>query len=156
MIKENELQTQIAIEEKNRTILETKMNAEISVQEKQKLVEVAKMESHQAVENKKLEIEKMKLDSKIEQEQKRSELVASQAKNMIEFAKAKGQSLSQEIAPLKELPSDVLEVLALNQMDSSQLISRAFRDLAKNSEKIGNLNISPDLLSQLLNNDTGN
>lgn len=149
-IKENELQTQIAVEEKNRTIRETKMNAEISVQEKQKLVEIAKMDAKLAVESKNSDIAKLKLDSMIEQEKKKSELVSSQSKNMVEYSKAKAQSLSQEIAPLKELSAEILEALSLNQMNSSELIARAFRDLAKNSEKIGNLNISPDLLQSLI------
>lgn len=150
-IKENELQTQIAVEEKNRTIRETKMNAEISVQEKQKLVEIAKMESLQAVELKKIEIEKLKLDSKIDQERKRSDLVESQAKNMIEFAKAKGISMREELSAIRDMPTEVLEALAMSQMDSRTLVSKAFRDLAKSSGKIGNLNISPDLLDTLMN-----
>jgi hypothetical protein len=35
-------------------------------------------------------------------------------------------------------------------MNSQQIVSRAMRDLAKNAQKIGNLNISPDLLNSLL------
>jgi regulator of protease activity HflC (stomatin/prohibitin superfamily) len=155
-IKENELQTQIAVEEKNRTIRETKINAEISIQEKQKLVEVAKMESQQAVEMKKLEIENLKLNSKIEQEKKRSELVTSQSKNMIEFSKAKGIAMKEELSAIKDLPVEVLEALAMNQMDSKTLISKAFRDLSKNANAIGNLNISPDLLNSLLQDKTNN
>lgn len=150
-IKENELQTEIAVEEKNRTIRETKVNAEISVQEKQKLVEVAKMESQEAIEVKRLEIENLKLKAKIEQEKSKSELIASQTKNMLEFSKAKGESMKQELSAIRDLPIEVLEVLAINRMDSSQIIARAFQDLAKNSDKIGNLNISPDLLNMLMN-----
>ncbi|WCL50280.1 SPFH domain-containing protein [Leptospira sp. GIMC2001] len=155
-IKENELQTQIAVEEKNRTIRETKMNAEISVQEKQKLVEIAKMESVQAIESKKLEIEQLKLNSRIEQEKKKTELISSQTKNMLEYAKAKGASMKEELSAFKEIPIEFMEVLASNQMDSSKLIARAFRDIAKNSEKIGNLNISPDLLNMLMDKENPN
>lgn len=43
-IKENELQTQIAIEEKNRKIREEQMNIEIAVQEKKKLARRSKNE----------------------------------------------------------------------------------------------------------------
>ncbi|MCC6274576.1 MAG: band 7 protein, partial [Leptospiraceae bacterium] len=33
---------------------------------------------------------------------------------------------------------------------SSKIIGRALRDIAKNADKIGNLNISPDLLTSLI------
>ena len=36
-------------------------------------------------------------------------------------------------------------------MDTDKLIAIAFRGMAENAEKIGELNISPDLLKELLN-----
>ena len=38
-------------------------------------------------------------------------------------------------------------------MDSGKMIAKAFGDLAANSEKIGNLNITPDLLDTLVKRD---
>jgi hypothetical protein len=35
-------------------------------------------------------------------------------------------------------------------LDPRKLVAMAFRDMADNADKIGNLNISPDLLSSLL------
>ncbi len=40
-------------------------------------------------------------------------------------------------------------------LDARQLIAMAFRDLADNADKIGNLNISPDLLHALLETSLG-
>ncbi|PJZ78288.1 SPFH domain-containing protein [Leptospira neocaledonica] len=154
-IKENELQTQIAIEEKNRTIRETQMNAEIAVQEKQKLVEEAKMDSVQAVERKRAEIESLKLSSQIDLEKKKKDLVEFQTKNLLEFSKARGQASKEELSALKDLSPEILEVLATGNMDSSKLISKAIRDLAKNASKIGNLNLSPELMTLLINKDKG-
>jgi hypothetical protein len=39
-------------------------------------------------------------------------------------------------------------------MEASQLVALAFRDLASSAEKIGQLNVSPDLLSELLTRHT--
>ena len=39
---------------------------------------------------------------------------------------------------------------AQSGLDSGQLIAMAFRDLADNAEKVGTLNISPELLQSLL------
>ncbi|MCC6274467.1 MAG: band 7 protein, partial [Leptospiraceae bacterium] len=96
-IKENELQTQISIEEKNRKILEEKWNAEISVQEKQKLVEEAKMLTQQSVEQKKNQIEEEKLTAKVRLEEKKKDLVKLQSENTIDYAKARAESMRLEL-----------------------------------------------------------
>ncbi|OHD14142.1 MAG: band 7 protein [Spirochaetes bacterium GWD1_27_9] len=149
-IKENEIQTQISMEEKKRKILEEQMNGEIAVQEKQKIVEEAKMNTTQSVEQKKNLIEEEKLQSQIKLEEKRKSLVNLQSENSINQSKAKAESLKLELQALNSLNPELLEVLALNQMDSKRVISNAIKELAKNAQKIGNLNISPDLLNTLL------
>ncbi|MCB1170021.1 MAG: band 7 protein [Leptospiraceae bacterium] len=149
-IKENELQTEIAVEEKQRQIRETQMNAEIAVQEKQKLVEEAKMEAKASVARKKREIEREELDARTSLEEKRKELVSLENENRLNQARTEGQAIRFQMEGLAGLSPHLLEVLAANQMDARQIISRAIRDLAGNAEKIGNLNISPDLLQSLL------
>jgi len=154
-IKENELQTQIAIEEKNRKIREEQMNIEIAVQEKKSLLEEAKMNSQKAIQEQQNEIEAQKLKAEIQREEERKKLVSHQAENTIQISKAKGEALRLEINALAGLSPELLEVLAANQMNSNQIVSRAMRDLAKNAQKIGNLNISPDLLNSLLERQEG-
>jgi len=149
-IKENELQTQISIEEKNRKIREEQMNAEISVQEKQRLVEEEKMKTVESVEKKKNEIEEQKLLSQTSLEEKKRRLVELETANSIQYAKARSEAMRLELEAISKQSPEVLEVLLANQMDSRKLISRAMRDLAKNAQKIGTLNISPDLLEGLL------
>ncbi|MEQ8352370.1 MAG: SPFH domain-containing protein [Leptospiraceae bacterium] len=152
-IKENELQTEIAVEEKQREIRETQMNAEIAVQEKQKLVEEAKMEARATVARKKREIEKEELDARTSLEEKRKELVEKESQNRLQQAKTEGEAYKLQLEGISNLSPELLEILAANQMDSRQLISRAIRDLAGNAQKIGNLNISPDLLQSLIDGD---
>lgn len=154
-IKENELQTQIAIEEKNRKIREEQMNIEIAVQEKKSLLEEAKMNSQKAIQEKQNEIEAQKLQASIQREEQRKMFVKHQTENTIQISKAKGEALRLELNALSGLSSELLEVLAANQMSSNQLISRAMRDLAKNASKVGTLNISPDLLNSLLEKQGG-
>ena len=135
-IQENELQTKIAVEEKNRQIQEEQMNAKL------------------AVERKRGEIEELKLHSQIEREAKRRDLVDSRATNTVAEAKARAEAVRLELSALGELRPELLEVLATNQMDARRLVSRAFGDLARGAEKIGRLNISPDLLNSLLDDET--
>ncbi|MCB1318505.1 MAG: band 7 protein, partial [Leptospiraceae bacterium] len=136
-IKENELQTEIAVEEKNRLIREEQMNIEISVQEKQKLVEEARMEALKAVEIRKAEIEEQKIHAGIDQKRKRKDLVQLQTENMITRSRARADALKHELSILSGLQPDLVEALVAAGMDSRQIISRAMRELSRNAEKIG-------------------
>jgi hypothetical protein len=44
----------------------------------------------------------------------------------------------------------VLQALASVGMDPSQMMALAFRDLAENAAKIGQLNVTPDLLREIM------
>jgi hypothetical protein len=50
---------------------------------------------------------------------------------------------------MAKVDTRVLEAITSAGMDPEQLISQAFRELARSSGKIGELNISPDLLQTL-------
>lgn len=53
------------------------------------------------------------------------------------------------LRPYKEIDWKILTALN-NNSDPKFNISLAFRQLAENADKIGNLNISPDLLDSIL------
>jgi hypothetical protein len=113
-IKENELNTEIAVEEKRRTVRETKMRADIAV------------------------------------EQERAELVDRRVENERKESQARADGLRAMLEPMKEVDWRTLMAAQSGGLDSRQLIAMAFRDLADNAGSIGNLNISPDLLTTLL------
>lgn len=50
---------------------------------------------------------------------------------------------------MEAVDKDILLAILLSGMDSKTLIAKAFNSLAENTDKIGNLNISPDLLETL-------
>lgn len=134
-IEENELQTRISVEEMNKRIREEEMNAELLVNEKQG------------------EINRLNMNNQIEIEEKRKSLIQHQSENLIIQAEAKAKSLDMELTPLTKLNPELIQVLAENQMNVQKVISKAIRDLAGNADKIGQLNITPDLLNNLINQD---
>jgi regulator of protease activity HflC (stomatin/prohibitin superfamily) len=131
-IKENELNTEIAVEEKKRQIRETKMEAEKSVQQKKR------------------ELEEAKMSTRIGLEEMNKEYTRLAAENAREQADAKAYAVSAMTKPISNLDPKVLQALTNAGMDSGQLISLAFKELAESAEKIGQLNISPELLNALL------
>jgi hypothetical protein len=132
-IKENELSTEIAVENKKRQIRETQMDAERAVQEKKHL------------------LEREALEAGIGQEKKRKDLVSLAAENAKAEADARAYGVSATMKALGSADPRILQALASTSMKPEQLIAFAFQELAGKAEKIGQLNISPDLLSQLMN-----
>ena len=131
-IKENELNTEIAVEQKKRQIRETQMDAERAVQEKRQ------------------QIEKSDMAAKVGLEDQRKQLVSLAAENAKAEADARAYGISTSMQALGAVDSRVLQALASVGMKPEQLIAVAFQQLAGNAEKIGQLNISPDLLQELL------
>lgn len=132
IIKENELNTQILIENKKRQIKEAQMEAERSIQEKQYV----------------LKEEEMKF--KIALEEEKSKLVEMKTQNDKLEADAKAYGISVSMQAIQATDPMVIQALAGSGMKSDQLIASAFQTLASKAEKIANLNISPDLLQELI------
>ena len=132
-IKENELNTEIAVENKKRQMRETQMDAERSVQEKQHLLETEEMQAN------------------IGLEERRKELVGLAAENAKSEADARAYGISATMKALGTADAKILQALATTGMKPEQLIAFAFQELAGKADKIGQLNISPDLLRELMN-----
>lgn len=82
-------------------------------------------------------ISRRELDSEVDLEQRRSDLVDTQARNQLALAEADAKAEELKLAPYGELSPQVL-------------IGLAMRDWAGSGAEIGSLNLSPDLVSQLV------
>ncbi len=131
-IKENELDTEVAIELKQRAIRETQMEAEAAMQKKQAQLEAEEMES------------------KILLESRKKELVDLEAKNTKVTAEAEAYKVNMVMQALQQADPKIVQALAASGMAPSQLIAQAFGGIADKAERIGQLNMSPDLLNALL------
>jgi len=131
-IKENELNTEIAVENKKRQIRETQMEAERAVQEKKHVVQKEALEANIAIED------------------RRKSLVALAAENAKAEADTRAYGVSTTMKALGTAEPGILQALASTSMKPEQLIAFAFQELAGKADKIGQLNISPDLLRELL------
>lgn len=134
-IKENELRTDIAVAQKDREVREAKMEAERAVAEKQRV------------------IEQEGLDGQIALETRRQELVEKAAENSRKQADAKAYAIEVIMQAVGRTDPRILETVASTGMGPEQLIARSFQGIAERADKIGQLNISPDLLSTLLRRD---
>jgi hypothetical protein len=137
--------------EQERKIKETELNTEIAVEEKLKQISEKKMESNVLKAENDRELKQMNLETDIIVETQRKALLEQQTANDKKQADAKGYVIETTLKPYKGVDWKVLTALN-NNADPKFNISLAFRELAQNADKIGNLNISPDLLDSIINN----
>ncbi|RYZ47733.1 MAG: membrane protease subunit, stomatin/prohibitin [Sphingobacteriales bacterium] len=135
--------------EQERKIKESELNTEIAIEEKQKQITEKKMESEvMRAENDRI-LQEMKLSTDIAIENQRKELIEQKTSNDRKEADAKGYVIETTIRPYKDMDWKILTALN-NNTDPRFNISLAFRELASNASRIGNLNITPELLDSIL------
>ncbi|GAK74819.1 hypothetical protein JCM19296_397 [Nonlabens ulvanivorans] len=136
--------------EQERIIKESELNTEIAVEEKQKQIAEKKMESDVQNADNQRKLREMQLDADISVENQRKSLIEQKTENDKKEAETKGYVLETTLKPYRDMDWKTLTALN-NNSDPRFNISLAFRELADNAGKIGNLNISPDLLDSILN-----
>lgn len=136
--------------EQERAIKENELNTEIAVENKQRQIKEAQMDADRAVAQRRRLIEQEDMEGKIVLERRNRDLMTLVAENMREEADARAYGLDATMKAFSGADSRVLQSLASVGMQPGQLLALAFRDLAENAGKIGSLNIAPDLLSQLM------
>lgn len=135
--------------EQERKIKESELNTEIAVEEKQKQIAEKKMESDVQKADNDRKLREMKFAADIVIEEKRAELIEQKTLNDRKEAETKGYVIATTLQPYKNIDWKTLTALSGNA-DPRFNIALAFRELAENANKIGNLNISPELLESVL------
>ena len=108
------------------------------------------MEAERSVQELKLRIQNEEIAGKISLERQNKDLVALASANAREEADARAYGLEATMRALAGADPKSLAALASVGMKPAQLMALAFRDLADNATKIGELNISPELLRELM------
>jgi regulator of protease activity HflC (stomatin/prohibitin superfamily) len=140
--------------EQERIIMESELNTEIAVEEKQKQIVEKKMETDVVKQENEQKLKEMNMTSTIKLEEQKKELIDIQVTNEKKEADVKEYVLNATLKPYKELDWKTLMAIGNNANDAGNNIALAFRELAENADKIGNLNISPDLLESIVNRST--
>jgi hypothetical protein len=118
--------------ENERAIRESELDTEIAVGQKRNAIRDADMEATVAL------------------EEKRKEYVARNAQNTRTLAEAEAHRLGAVMKALESADPRTVQALAAAGMQPNQLIAQAFGGIAERAERIGQLNVSPELLQSLL------
>ena len=136
--------------EQERAIKENELNTEIAVEAKQRQIQETKMDAERALGQRRYQIESENMAGKVAIEQQRAALVAQAATNAKTEADARAYGIAAMMGAFAGADAKVLQALASVGMKPDQLMALAFRDMAENAGKIGTLNITPDLLTEIL------
>jgi len=142
--------------EQERAIKENELNTEIAVENKQREIQETQMEAKKAIQQKKHELQESEMSSKIALEEQNSSFVELQVANAKKESDAKAYAIEAMMKSVSSVDPKTLQAITNSGMQPEQLIALAFQDIANNSEKIGQLNITPDLLKELIDKDRDN
>lgn len=135
--------------EQERRIKESELNTEIAVEEKKKQIAEKQMESNVQKSENDRKLREMQIEADISIENQKRQLIELQTTNQKQEAETQGFVIATTLKPYREIDWRTLVALN-NNPDPKFNIALAFRLLAENAEKIGNVNISPELLETIL------
>lgn len=122
--------------EQERRIKESELNTEIAVEEKKRQIRETQMAADIAIEEQRAAL----MDKRVENERKEAD--------------SRAYALDAGIKPVRDVDWKTLMMLSQRGGDSRAMIAMAFQEMAANAQKIGELNISPDLLRSLIASET--
>ena len=95
-------------------------------------------------------VKENELNTEIAIEEKRKEFIKLSVENAKEESDSKAYQFAAMMKVFNEMDPNVIQALATINMEPEKLIAGAFQQLANKADKIGELNISPDLLQSLM------
>lgn len=141
--------------EQERRVKENELNTEIAVQTKKRQMREALLDSDRSAKQKQNEMKEEQLIFDTELEEKKQALIELAIANKRAEADAKAYELTAVMNSLQNVSPNVLQALTNVGMNPDKLIAIAFQELAENAGKIGQLNITPDLLQGIMAGSAG-
>src|SRR5215813_978332 len=115
-----------------RRIKESEFNTEIAAEEKRRQIRETQMAADIAI------------------EQQRGALMEKRIENDRKEADSRAYALEATLKPMRDMDWRTMMTLSQQGGDPKMMIALAFQEMASNAQKIGELNISPDLLRSLV------
>jgi regulator of protease activity HflC (stomatin/prohibitin superfamily) len=147
MAKALEAEAREALNRKADEAVYSRRNAAI---EQERHIKENELQTEQLVQTRQRELQTQEMEGQIALETQRAALTDRRTENERKEADAKAYSLKAVLAPVQGLDWRVLMMLHPQGTDAGNTIALAFQELATNAQKIGELNVSPDLLRSLV------
>jgi len=141
------LEAREALQRKSDEAIFARRNAAV---EQERRIKESELNTEIAVEEKKRQIRETQMSADIAVEEQRAQLVDQRVANERKDADSRAYALDTTIKALETVDWKKLMFISSGGFDARQMIAMAFQEMAGNAQKIGELNISPDLLQGLI------
>lgn len=176
IIKENEINTEIAVAEKEKEkeekeqemkqyVQKCELDMRMEAEEREQQMKLRAMQAELSMEcerqekeyalremavQKKIQIDNQDMAGKIELEKMNKEFTELSAANEKTKADIKAYAAEALVKAYNNINPAILESCAMAQMEPGALMAKAFMNIGENAEKIGSLNMTPDLLQSIV------
>lgn len=147
MARALEAETREAFQKKSDEAMYERRTAAVELERK---VKESELQTEVMVQQKQRHIRETKMAADIAMEKEREALVEQKAANDKKAADAQAWAMAKQLEPIRTMDWKVLSAMQSGGGDPATMIAVAFRELAENAEKIGELNVSPELLRSLV------
>jgi hypothetical protein len=148
MAKALEAEAREALQRRSDEAIYARRNAAV---EQERRIKESELATEIAVEEKKRQIRETQMAADIAVEEQRSTLIDRRVTNERKDADSRAYALEATLKPVRDLDWRTLMMLAASRGgDPRTIIALAFQELAGNAQKIGELNVTPDLLQSLI------
>ena len=135
--------------EQERIVKENELRSELSVEQKKREVQENRIESERALLEKRQQVQAQEMAGKVKLEQQNAELVALEGENERREAETRAYGIRTMADALQGIDPRTLQALTMANASPEAMMALGFQNLADNAAKIGEFNFSPDLLRQL-------
>jgi hypothetical protein len=118
--------------------------------EQERRIKESELQTEVAVEEKRRQIRETQMAAEIAVEEQRSVLVDRRVENDRKDADSRSYALEAVLKHVRDVDWKTLMAVSGGAADPKLMIALAFRELAENAQKIGEVNVTPDLLKALL------
>ena len=121
-----------------------------SAVEQERRIRESELATELAVETRRRQIREAQMEAEIAVEEQRTVLLAQQLENDRKQADTRSYALEAVLRHVRDVDWRTLMAVGSGGTDAGANIAVAFRELAENAQKIGELNVTPNLLESLL------
>ncbi len=118
--------------------------------EQERIIKENELATEIAVEAKKRQVRETQMAAEIAIEEQRKTLIETRVENERKDADSRAYALEATLKPVRSMDWRTLMAVSAGGGDPRAMIAVAFRELAENAQKIGTLNVTPDLLQTLM------
>lgn len=141
--------------EQERTIKDAELQTELAIQQKEQEIAESRINNERAIMRGNAQTEQERIKTEIEAENQRKELVLLNAENNRQVADSEAYMIAARMKAFSELPVENLRAMALANMQPEQMMAMALETMAQNANKIGELNIGPEMFASMMKKAVG-